>query len=54
MLLYYCSIPVYRYRTVMCTFVSSLGRNFVLVHGVTFGDGILNVLPRRRSKEEKS
>ena len=37
----------------MCTFVSSLGRNFVLVHGVTFGDGILNVLPRRRSKEEK-
>ena len=35
----------------MC--VGSLGHNFLLVHDVTFGDGILNVLHRRRLKEEK-
>ena len=36
------------------TFAGSLGRNFLLVHRVTFGDGILNVLHIRRLKEEKS
>ena len=39
---------------VVSTCVGSLGHNFLLVHDVTFGDGILNVLHRRRLKEEKS
>ena len=38
---------------VVSTCVGSLGHNFLLVHDVTFGDGILNVLHRRRLKEEK-
>ena len=39
---------------VVSTCFGSLGHKILLVHDVTFGDGILNVLHIRRLKEEKS
>ena len=52
---WYCIITFYEYLgIVLSTSAVSLGHNFLVVHGVTFRDGILNVLHRRRLKEEKS